>query len=118
MRKNYSSDKNVEPPFRTSCGMIYLLRPPAVQDKPITDEEKGKSSPMHVLYLFDRRSPECLQSLYFTEMDARHQNIKQPLSETCGWLFQHPDYQDWYMKGRGLLLGSRMRFMYILNAKV
>ncbi|MCJ1321376.1 hypothetical protein MMC15_006720 [Xylographa vitiligo] len=86
MRKNYSSDKNVESPFRTSCGMIYLLRPPSVQDKPITDEEK-----------------ECLQSLYFTEMDARHQNIKQPLSETCGWLFQHPDYQDWYMKGRGLL---------------
>ena len=36
-------------------------------------------------------------------MDARHQNIKQPLPGTCGWLFRHPDYQDWNTKGSGLL---------------
>ncbi|MCJ1431234.1 hypothetical protein MMC27_000585 [Xylographa pallens] len=78
--------KELEERLRQHSEKEVRQRQEFAQTKSITDEEK-----------------ECLQSLYFTEMDARHQNIKQPLSETCGWLFRHRDYQDWYTKGSGLL---------------
>lgn len=46
---------------------------------------------------------ECLESLYFKEMDSRQQHMGEKLSGTCEWLLQHKKYQGWLEQTHGLL---------------
>lgn len=45
----------------------------------------------------------CLKSLWFTEMDARRDNIERAAEGTCAWLTEHPDYIKWSTESCGLL---------------
>ncbi|KAH6869158.1 hypothetical protein B0T10DRAFT_384294, partial [Thelonectria olida] len=38
----------------------------------------------------------CLQSLWFPNMNAHSQNLKNPAEQTCLWLFKHKAYEDWF----------------------
>lgn len=45
----------------------------------------------------------CLKSLWFTEMDARRDNIERAAKGTCSWLMEHPEYKNWSAQSHGLL---------------
>ena len=52
---------------------------------------------------FTSDEQECLQSLYFTEMHWRKNDVADPAPATCAWLVQHRTYRQWLDKGHGLL---------------
>lgn len=41
----------------------------------------------------------CLQSLRFPGMDQRRLSLASPAKGTCSWLFEHPQYQNWFRSG-------------------
>lgn len=43
----------------------------------------------------DQRRQVLTQSLSFAEIDVRHTNIQNAYTETCKWLLDQPEYQDW-----------------------
>jgi ankyrin repeat protein len=45
----------------------------------------------------------CLQALYFKEMDLRQHDITAESKGTCGWLLGHPKYRTWLDQFPGLL---------------
>ena len=45
----------------------------------------------------------CLQSLYFSEMNWRRNDIAEPEGITCAWILQHPKYRDWQQQRHGLI---------------
>lgn len=52
---------------------------------------------------------DCLKSLAFPEMDGRLRSIDPPLSGTCTWLFDHPEYKQWASNDSSRLLWIRGR---------
>ena len=46
---------------------------------------------------------ECLQSLFFTEMHWRKNDLADPAPATCAWLMHHRTYREWLNQGHGLL---------------
>ena len=44
---------------------------------------------------FSAEEEQCLQSLWFPNMDARRRNLPSPARQTCCWLFNHEGYLDW-----------------------
>lgn len=45
----------------------------------------------------------CLQSLHFTEMHSRKNDVTDPAPSTCTWLLKHPKYREWLGQGHGML---------------
>ncbi len=45
----------------------------------------------------------CLQSLYFSEMNWRRNDIAEPENTTCAWILQHPNYFKWQRQPHGLV---------------
>lgn len=45
----------------------------------------------------------CLQSLYFSEMKWRRNDIVDPADGSCGWIFKHPIFLRWSKQQHGLL---------------
>ena len=52
---------------------------------------------------FTSDEQECLQSLFFTEMHWRRDDVADPAPATCAWLIPHPTYRKWLDQGYGLL---------------
>lgn len=48
-------------------------------------------------------SVECLQSLFFPEMNEREHDVINASRGTCSWLFENPVYIEWYKQQHGLL---------------
>ena len=45
----------------------------------------------------------CLQSLYFSEMDERRNDIEDPANGTCNWLLTNLTYLKWFDQQHGML---------------
>ena len=60
-----------------------------------------RESPTPTEFTTDQQN--CLQSLFFTEMHWRRNDVADPAPETCAWLVQHQIYREWLDKGHGLL---------------
>lgn len=46
---------------------------------------------------------DCLQSLFFPEMNIRRYDIADPSNTTCIWLSKHQTYLKWFNEPQGLL---------------
>lgn len=60
-----------------------------------------KNSPNSAAFTSDEKA--CLQSLHFTEMHWRRNDVADPTPSTCAWLLEHPKYCDWLGQDRGML---------------
>ena len=59
---------------------------------------------MSVPLLYNRLAlSACLQSLYYSGMNQRKNEISDAAIETCVWLSCHPTYREWLAKSCGLL---------------
>ncbi|KAH0497751.1 hypothetical protein TgHK011_005037 [Trichoderma gracile] len=38
----------------------------------------------------------CLESLWFPAINDRLQNVERPTHRTSSWLFEHPEYEEWF----------------------
>ena len=67
----------------------------------ITKAYVRRESPTPTAFTTGQR--ECLQSLFFTEMHWRRNDVADPAPATCTWIMQHPTYREWLDRGYGLL---------------
>lgn len=62
-------------------------------------EESESSDPNHLT----SEQQDCLQSLYFPEMNERRNGIDDPANGTCKWLAKNPTYLKWFEHQNGML---------------
>lgn len=67
----------------------------------ITKAYIQRESPTPTCFTPDEQ--ECLQSLYFTEMNWRRGDVVDAAPTTCAWLLGHRKYCEWLAEGHGLL---------------
>ena len=67
----------------------------------ITKAYIQRESPTPTCFTPDEQ--ECLQSLYFTEMNWRRGDVADAAPTTCAWLLGHTKYCEWLAEGHGLL---------------
>lgn len=69
-------------------------------------------------------SIECLQSLFFSEMNEREYDVINASKNTCDWLSKNPVYIDWFNQQHGLLwiqghpgVGKSTLMKHVLKSK-
>ena len=55
----------------------------------------GEESKTNARILRKKQETECLDALFYEEMDSRIGSIEAPNPRTCEWLFGHSCYKDW-----------------------
>ena len=80
---------------------FYQIQRVHADEANITKASVQRESPAPTEFTPDEQ--KCLQSLFFTEMHWRKNDVADPAPTTCAWLMQHRTYREWLDQGHGLL---------------
>ena len=96
----FSNDRNDYPTVR-SCLQQFTKQAALViaNRRKKCPEESESSDPNHLT----SEQQDCLQSLYFPEMNERRNGIDDPANGTCEWLARNPTYLKWFECQNGML---------------
>ena len=96
----FSNDRNDYPTVRSCLQQFTKEAALVIENRRKKSSDALESSDTNYL---TSEQQDCLQSLYFSEMNERRNGIEDPANGTGEWLLKNPTYLKWFDQQHGML---------------